>query len=267
MTSTVDYRDILRRELRNRCERNLRYSLRAFARDLSLSPASLSLVLNGKQGLSVAASTKIAERIGLSGVERQFFCDLVLVEHSKSAKLKSEARLRLNRSSDGAIVQLDVFAVMSGWYHLAILELTSVEGFKSSPKWIAKKFGLELSVVNDAISRLKRLNLLEERDGVLRQTVGFMATPSDIPSEAIRGFHQQILERAKTAVEVQPVSQRDFSAIILPIARKDIESAKVEIREFRRSLMEKLERAPKKDSVYCLAVQLFGLEQTGPNAL
>ena len=53
----------LRSELRLRQERNPRYSLRAFAKKIGISPAYLSKVLTGKCILSVNAAQKVMERI------------------------------------------------------------------------------------------------------------------------------------------------------------------------------------------------------------
>ena len=53
------YRDVLRAKLAQRCERNASYSLRAFARDLTLSPSYLSEVLNGKSFLSPAICDRV----------------------------------------------------------------------------------------------------------------------------------------------------------------------------------------------------------------
>lgn len=47
-----DYRNLLKEKLSKRLSLNPKYSLRAFARDLSISSGQLSLVLNGKKGIS-----------------------------------------------------------------------------------------------------------------------------------------------------------------------------------------------------------------------
>jgi hypothetical protein len=61
-----DYRAELTSELDRRKAKNPRYSLRAFARDLGMTPAALSNVLSGRRNLSVDASIEIAEKLGYS---------------------------------------------------------------------------------------------------------------------------------------------------------------------------------------------------------
>ena len=262
MKSSADYRQILKAELETRVARNGTYSLRAFARDIGLSPASLSLVMNGKQGLSRTAAARIAEKIGFSAADSIIFCDLVEREHARSPQRRSLAISRLNNlEGDDTILGLETFKVMSDWYHFAILELTTLKKFQSSPKWIANQLDLDVPTIKAAIGRLKKIGMLEESKDGLRQTVGFLATPSDTPSDALKSYNQQLLRKAADAIYSQGVGERDFSGIVLTLNLEDLEWAKGEIRRFRRSLMNRLEKNPRRDRVYCLGIQLFGLEK------
>src|ERR1700744_175480 len=54
---------ILRRELVARIERNPHYSLRAFARDLGVTHAYLSMLINGKRRLSVSVAARLEESL------------------------------------------------------------------------------------------------------------------------------------------------------------------------------------------------------------
>jgi AraC-like DNA-binding protein len=44
-----DFRQFLRAELIRRCKKNAKYSLRAFAQALGVSPAYLSMIFNGRK--------------------------------------------------------------------------------------------------------------------------------------------------------------------------------------------------------------------------
>lgn len=61
--------ELLVANLQMRKLRNANYSLRAFARDLEISPAQLSLVLNSQQRLSAQNACKIALHLELSKAE------------------------------------------------------------------------------------------------------------------------------------------------------------------------------------------------------
>lgn len=260
--STPQYREILQREFEARCARNARYSLRGFARDLGLSPGGISQILSGRMGLSKKAALQVAKRLGMSAPETERFCDLVQSQHARSPRERDLARIRLRKhESTAAPLQLEAFKVISDWYHLAILELTTLTVFQSSPTWIASQLGIAVKAAELAIERMKKLDLLEEVDGRLRQTVGLMATPSGIPSDAIKKFHEQVLDKARAALFTQSVEERDFSTMILPIRAADLPDAKAKLKEFRRAFTEQMEQAPGKDRVYCLAIQFFSLHE------
>lgn len=261
----ADYRDFLRAELESRCARNPRYSLRAYAKDLGLSAASLSLILNGKQGVSRQKAVRMAKALGFTQRETQQFCDQVDAFHARSRVLRIQARARLDEQDQGSTLTLECFQVISDWHHLAILELTEIDGFVSDPQWIARELGLSEKAVKLAIERLIKLELLEKKNGVLRQTSGFMATPSGIPSQTIKRFHQQILKKAETALFSQPLDARDFATLLFPVALEDLAWAKNELKTFRRKFLRRLANKKKKDRVYCLSTQFFHVHEDRKN--
>ena len=58
------------------------------------------------------------------------------------------------------IVDLDTFAVISDWYHYAILSLLEVTDARLDPRWISKRLGINRLEARLAIERLKRLSLI-----------------------------------------------------------------------------------------------------------
>ncbi len=60
----------------------------------------------------------------------------------------------------GAEMDLDVFKVIADWQHFAILNLTQVEGFKSEPRYVAKRLGLSIHTVKRCVQRLQDVGLL-----------------------------------------------------------------------------------------------------------
>lgn len=94
------YRDFMLRELERRQRKNPSYSLRAFARDLEVPSSRLSEILNRKMGLSETRAVALAEKLNLSSSEREFFIDLALAEHARSAVIKEMAQRRVNARSE-----------------------------------------------------------------------------------------------------------------------------------------------------------------------
>lgn len=262
ITNVQNFRSILKDELAARCARNARYSLRAFARDLEMAPARLSDVLRGRYGLSQEAALKVGGKLGWTQAEQSHFVDLVQREHARAKKDKIAATERLRALvPQHQQLTLDAFTVIADWYHYAILELCLVEGFQSNSKWIARKLGISLHTVDGALARLKRLELIEEFKGQLRPCESFTASPTGVPSEALKKFHTQILEKAISAIRFQSIDERDFSAIILAFNRKQIREAQEMITQFRRAFDKKFGKSKKKNAVYCLSTQFFRLQE------
>jgi uncharacterized protein (TIGR02147 family) len=227
LRESSDYRAFLKNELATRMKENSRYSLRAFARSIQISPQALSLVLNGKRGLSLSMAAKISSALGLSKTDQMFFNDLVVYTQAKSLKVKKLLASRLStlgESEDTKVTRLlkeDTFKVISEWYHYALIELTYVQGFRNHPKWIAHQLGIAEYDAQVAIDRLLRLNLLKmNKRGQLVKTTHTLTTPQDVASSTIRSFHKKMLEKAKSSLDLDPISERDFTTTTMAIDLK-----------------------------------------------
>ena len=257
-----DYRQILKAELENRCEQNPRYSLRAFARDLAISPSRLSELFSGKQGLSRKAADRIATALGYNGDEKNRFCDLVASIHARSETEREAAKIRLRKYEQVSKVyqlQEDAFRAISEWYHLGILELMQIRGFRHDSRWIASQLGISQVQAELALERLIRLKLLERQDEEFIATKDNGNVPDDIPSASIKKFHKQILEKASEALYMQKKERREFRAYFVAVDKDMLAEIKEDIRKFQHEICRKISEAPKKDSLYCLAIQFFDL--------
>lgn len=90
--------EYLSRIFEERCQRNPRYSLRSFARDLGFSPPRLSVILNGKFGLSRSAAEKISKVLPMNPQKQVWFADSVESQHARSPARRESARARLASS-------------------------------------------------------------------------------------------------------------------------------------------------------------------------
>lgn len=255
------YRSFLEQELAERCRRNPRYSLRAFARDLKISPSRLSEVLHKEQGISRSMAHLIAERLCLSVPERKVFCDLVDSTHARSPKQRGEAIDRLQRlRSDRDVRQLegDVFAMIADWYHLAMLELFNLKRYKDDPTWMARVLGISPAEASVAVERLIRLDFLKRQGDRLCLVTNRSRTGQAAHRDAMRKFHEQILAKAADAIILQHSDERDVVASIVAIDRARLPEAKEMLREFRRRFCRDL-KTTEGDDVYCLSTQFFRL--------
>jgi uncharacterized protein (TIGR02147 family) len=259
------YKELLEREYQTRLRRNSSYSLRAFARDIGMSPSKLSEVLRGIRGLSPKTAEKVTKSLNLSQEEKTLFLNLVQLHQKRnlSAQKVAEEKLKTLAAMDGyGELGLERFKIISDWHHFAILELTETKHFESDPSWIAGRLGIPTQVARDAIERLLDFGLLKKSDqGELQQTHVNLATPSGIPSRELREHHSQILMKADAALHEVDVTERDYSAITLAFHSEQMDEVRKELKELRRRLGQKIQERPNKDRVYCLAMQFFPIDK------
>ena len=247
----LEPRSALQRELSRRCESNPRYSLRSFARALSMSHTVLSLVLSGKRPLSKFAAPKVADILGLNPKEKEMFLNL-RAPKKKTSKEVSEVKVPEYQQ-----MTLDVFSVIADVHHYWILSLLDVPNAKFEARWISKQLSITQMQAQIAMERLLRLKLVERVNGKWKQSQNHLKVENTISTGATRKHHKQILTKALNSLENDPIEVRDFSAMTMAIDPKHIPYATERIRKFRRSLMEELESKGSPKAVYNLAVQIF----------
>ena len=89
MSSYGSFREIIRDELKRRCQASRAYPLRSFSRDLGLSPATISEALNG---ISRMTAQKVAAKLAFSDAEAEYFVNLSEKEGGRSLAQKEKAR-------------------------------------------------------------------------------------------------------------------------------------------------------------------------------
>lgn len=249
----------LKDELRRRVRLNPRYSLRSYARHLKLSPGALSEILRGRRELSLKSVPNVAKAIGLNAHESRHL--LRLAHHAKAARDKGLLEIeRKAQLKDEYKVSEDIFGLISDWYHFAILNLLDCDSYQWSPTWIAKRLGISRIQAQMAMDLLLRMGLVEKTKGGVRSKNACVASPSEIPSAAVRNYHRQILEKAALALESQGLPEREFCGCGFAVDPTHLALIKKEIREFQDQLAAKYAKG-KKTEVYFLEMALFKLTQ------
>ena len=262
----IEYQDFLKRELHIRCQRNPLYSLRAFSRDLQMSFSGLSQIINHKRGISETKLDKVIEQLQLSHLEKTIFKLSAMAQHQRKLNQRIAAQKQLEEVISNAKfeqINLDAFRVICYWYHFAILEMLPLAEFKNDEAWIAKKLGLDVETVVEAVRRLFRLGyLIKNSRGKWKDGFQNLSTPTDIPSEAIKSFQGEILNKAKASLREDDILQRDITSITLAFPSEKMAEAKEMIKKFRRHFNNKFQPDKyKMDRIYCLAIQLFPLDK------
>ena len=239
----LDLQLILRNEYRKRKEQNPSYSLRQFAKRLSIPSGRLSEVISGKRPVTEGLALKIISGLDLDPSLSQTIVDV--------ARLGTKAAQKPMR-----LVEDETFVAISDWYHYAILSLVETSQFRSDPEWIAERLGVDITLIRAAIERLLFIGLLKLEGKELKLGQITTETTSDLKSLALRKSHRQSLEQAINAIDDVPVELRDITSITMAINVGKLPLAKKIIKDFRKSLCDLLEKGTARHEVYNLNVQL-----------
>lgn len=251
--STLDYKEWLSHEFTQRCRKNPKYSIRAFAQLLKMDSSSVSQLLSGKRQASPKMIEKLANILGASPSEKEAMLGFI---KSKKGKIDKTIGVDLYKQ-----LTLDSYALIADWYHYAILELTCVGDFQNNNRWIANKLGITSAEVKIAIERLKRLDLLLEKDGKLIKTEAFITNFSQgVTSSALKGLQRKVLQMGFEAIDSISQDEKDITSMTLAIVPEKLPEAKEKIKKFRREISEFLETGKQK-RVYQLGIQLYPISK------
>ncbi len=259
-TDPIEY---IRGELQTRRARRPEYSLRAFARDLNMSPSTISEVLNGKVGLSPLKSQMLARKLRLAAPHDEQFVDLISARHARSAKARQESEMRVaaRLRSMSSHLSIEKFKVISDWHHNAILELVDLSAKYHSVEALARALKIEKAAVSGAVDRLIAVGELAIVEKVWSTRSAVTVTGEGVPSAAIKQYHTQIFKKAQDALYQQKFEECDFQSSFFCVDSRDLPNLKTDLLRLRRELIAKYGHSPERDSVYNISLQLFKINE------
>lgn len=218
--------------LQSRRAQNPRYSLRAWSRQLGFkNPALLSQILNGKRTLGPAVAELVVANLQLKSSEKRYFELLVLLGKAKTQSEKEiycRSLERLRKGEEFHSLGLDLFRLMADWYHLALLEMVELRDFREDSTFLARRLREQVPSVGieKALARLLRLGLLVRVNGRIRRSrAAWLKVGANIPSDAIRKFHRQMIDKAQAALDEMPVKSRDVRGSTLSLRHSQRDQA------------------------------------------
>ena len=244
-----EYVDLLFTEYLDRKLINGRYSERAFAQALGLSPGFLKLLFQGKKHLSFERSKEIAGKLRWTEQKKQVFLKRV-----------QEASLKNQKSLLGkVVVDQESFVEIADWFHFAIIELIKVKNGSVTIEQICKRLKLSKTEASFAIKHLLRVGMVKQLNASKFNSPNDYEIPS-ISHSGIRKYHHQMLTLASRSIEDQGMEKRNLRGLTLAFDSERIEEAKNEIQKFTSSFEKKFS-AGKLDSVYQLSLAFFRLDE------
>jgi uncharacterized protein (TIGR02147 family) len=262
MKEGVFYNIFLKEELAKRCEKNPRYSVRAFAKALGIDAGALSRVLAGKQIPSFKLAQQILTQLDFTPEQEQdFLASIAHIQRERGLQRLSPVFKNFEEKLIQHDLSIELYRVIADWYHVAILELTYIEGFKSDTKWIASQLGISQAEAKLSIERLLNLELLKVEDGKLvKSTEQLSTTDKNITTPALKKNQKQFLEKAIESLENDPIEERNMTSMTMAIDPEKLPKAKEMIRNFNKTLCEFLESGKRK-RVYNLGIALHPIQK------
>lgn len=249
--------------LKRRAQKNRVYSMRSMALQLDLSKSMLSGVLNGTRSLSQKQILKLKKGLKLSETETDHLLLLSALEKAEGTE-KEELRLRLhyNRlSKERKRIELDQFKVMSDWYHLALLEMTSLPLLEQTPKTYGQRLGLPEKTIETALERLKNLGLLHMNPDSkrLEKTSNYFQVEANESTLAVRSYYRQMLDRTARSILPETVQERCLGAENFPFSSTQVPEARLIIEHCMSELVALAGKCEKPDTIYHVGIQMFNL--------
>lgn len=274
MSQLPFYRKCLQETLEQRLHRNPRYSVRAFAQSLGIDSSVCSQLLSGKRVPSTTVAERLIDCLNLDVLEREAFLQSIGREKLKLGLRRINPALRelANSEKDPSRhtrrdLSIDTFQMLSRWYYYAILELVKLPDFEDSPRWIARTLGLgeaETSLAYDRLFELEMLTRTTLKNGKTKVTKtqgSFYTADPHLTTAAHRRRQREVLEKSITALESQPITERNHSAMTVAIDPALIPEAKTRITKFMQELSDFLESG-NPTQVYEMQLSLFSLQES-----
>jgi hypothetical protein len=250
-TADASFRLLLQAELGRRCAANPRYSLRAFAKFLAVDHATLSQLLRGKRRLTSRMIRKLGTRLRLDEERLRAYCAF---EEGSGSPLDTPGNLR-------EVQQLahDTVALITDWYHHAILELTHLQEFKPDSRWLARVLGLSIDEVNVALTRLVRLELLEmvSRDRWVDKSGDTTISLADFTRISIDRLATHARSLMLNALRTGDASACLHSSTTLALPRSHLAIVRERIERFQQELAESLGKESIRDDVFQVEISVF----------
>ncbi len=235
---------------------NPHYSLRAYARDIGIHPATLSQIIKGNRPLPQKDSNHVATRLNLGPMERNLFIE------SLSRTKSTLDQIKINPVDSRLMLDESYYKIIAEWEHYALLELFNLKEFGRTKEEVARQLDLTLNRTEVVINNLVVCGLLEiDENGLLSKVHSDVRTTEDITSQALRASHKETLDLGKEKLEKIATELRDYSSSTLALDLNKLPEAKIIIREFRQKMAALLEEGERTE-VYQLAIQFYPLTTT-----
>lgn len=229
------------------------------------SKTYLFKVIKGEKALTVEGAQKIGTFLKLKKKELAYFEAIVLFTNAKSIEDREkyfEQLQKLSKSSISSKLRQNQFDYFNNWYNAVIRELACIRDWNGDYEKLAKMVVPEITVkeTKNSVQLLIDCGLikLDENNKYIRYNRA-ITTGDDVVSLAVNHFQKENLQLASQAIDRFERKDRDISTLTVSISESGAETIKNEIAQFRKKLIDIVNKEKNVDRVYQINFQAFPL--------
>lgn len=263
----TNYRSFLSAYYEDSKKKNLRWSYEVWTRKLGLkNNSSIIKIICGQREPGPKITRKLVDYFKFNNDQKVYFEDLIRLSKAKkdpalSVTLMQKIQKQFPHCKQ-RLLDNEEFSAISHWWFYAVRQMTKLKMFTDDPKWISKNLNFKVppKEIRKAINILLRLGLLEreEKNHNLKFSKENIQTATDIASEAIKRFHEEMLLNARSAIRSVNITEREISGQTITISKDNISKARALIRAFEEEFCNLFD-TDRADEVYQLNIQFFPL--------
>lgn len=217
----------------------------AFLADLG-SPNYVQMFLRGERNFKAETARRVAEALGLSPEECEFFVMLTQFTQARDEEERrrwyEELMRALVRQGVGTIDahRLNYFRY---WFIPVVHAMASLKGFIPDPQWIAQRIvpPIRPSEAELALNTLKELGILRiTREGGVEVQEPRLETSEGIRSIWIREYHRAMIRLAEAALDQWSPELRTTSAVTITVPRQELETVMRWVDGYRKEIFQKI---------------------------
>lgn len=217
-----------------------------------ISPALVSLVIQGKRNLTLDRAEEFAKLLNLNTSEKIYFRKWV-------GQLEDKDFLEAEQPAPGTRKEVGT-GLLSDWLNVYVKDFFQIPAVRKNPQLVEKQLM--------AVAPPKRIQKAVQfliREGYLRKTMDgelvletrLATAEPNVPSRKIRQFHKGALSLAKLALDLFPANERLANTLIIPLDEERYQELLGLVHEFAEKLKDFAARNPEAGNrLYQLVINL-----------
>jgi uncharacterized protein (TIGR02147 family) len=265
-----NYRDYIRELISYGKEVRGRFSIRTFAKEIGVTHALLSQILNSKRNLTDQAQEKISQYFELDDKEIAYFSLLRVVADAKNSNERYQAFSEIQKTRQYRKLnptEFETYRYLTNWYYVAIREMVQYEDFSLDPKWIKDHLihKVSLEEVKLAVDFLKKHNYIIEdsKTGEISLPQLKIECKKGVFQLALAEYHRKMLAITAESIDTVPREQRRLFSYTFAVPKNNFKAIS-DILDRAQKEIEELEKGQSgPDSVYHVTLAAVPLARGG----